>query len=94
MTLQQHDFGDGNARCVHCGALAVGPCARCQSPLCADCCVLTEGGTKTYAICRRCDRSIGRSLRAGWWTVGTWLLAPILLLISVLLLLGWLFPRH
>ncbi len=92
MVLQQHDFGDSPARCVDCGTLAVGPCARCRAPLCGDCCVLTAGGTKPYAICRRCEGRVGRSLKSAWWTVAWWLLAPILLLVALLLLLGWLFP--
>src|SRR5689334_20231448 len=40
-----------DARCVHCGRLAVGPCARCDAPVCGDCCVLTDGGARIYAIC-------------------------------------------
>ena len=94
MTLQHHDFGEKDARCVHCGARAVGPCARCQSPICGDCCVLTEGGAKTYAICLACEQTIGRSLHASWWTVMGWLLFPILVLAGLVLLLGWLFPSR
>ena len=62
--LQLHD--DDTARCIVCGALAVGPCATCHRPVCGDCCVLTEGGVATWAICLRCDRTRGRSLREGW----------------------------
>ena len=66
--LQLHDF-DGDARCAHCGAAAVGPCARCDRPVCGDCCVLTEGGARVYAICIGCDGRGGRSLKAGWVAV-------------------------
>jgi hypothetical protein len=92
VTLQQHDFGGGYERCVHCGKLAVGPCARCRAPVCGDCCVLTEGGAKTYAICLGCDTRTGRSLQRAWGTVILWLLGPIVLLVAILLVLGWLFP--
>ena len=78
--LMQHSDDGGFQHCVHCGAPAVGPCARCESPVCGDCCVLTEGGTKTYAICLECDRQRGRSLRAGWATVIGWIVGPIVVL--------------
>ena len=65
----------------------MGPCASCHAPLCGDCCVLTEGGAKTWAICGRCEKSGGRSLAAGWWQVAAWVAAPILLLALVLLVL-------
>ena len=42
--------------------------------------MLTEGGTKTYAICLECDRQRGRSLRAGWATVIGWIVGPIVVL--------------
>ena len=69
---------DGPAPCVVCGAQAVGPCARCRSPVCGDCCVLTEGGAKVWAICLRCERRGGKSLRSGWSLVAMWLLLPLL----------------
>lgn len=34
--------------------------------ICGDCCVLTEGGVETHAICTRCDRKKGRSLAGAW----------------------------
>lgn len=77
--LLHHD-DDVLARCRHCGALAVGPCARCHSPVCGDCCVLTDGGANVYAICLACDRQGGRGLRSGWVLVLWWLGLPILLL--------------
>jgi hypothetical protein len=55
--------------------------------VCGDCCVLTEGGTKTWAICLGCDRRAGRSLSAGWLTVIVWTLGPIVGLALLLALL-------
>ena len=72
--LQLHDE-DGDARCVHCGATAIGPCASCDRPVCGDCCVLTEGGARVYAICLGCNRHSGRSLTPGLarrWSPGSW----------------------
>ncbi|GEM_PF-1427951 len=86
------DPGGSPERCVGCGRLAVGPCARCRAPLCGDCCVLTEGGAKTYAICPSCARGGGQSLRRAWWTVIAWFAAPIAVLALLVLLLHLLFP--
>ena len=71
--------------------MAVGPCARCRNPICGDCCVLTTGGTQTWAICLGCDRKTGRSLSAGWRTVLGWLLAPMLVLLLAVIALYALF---
>jgi hypothetical protein len=88
------DGNGGVEHCVICGGKAVGPCARCELPVCGDCCVLTEGGAKTYAICLRCERGVGRSLRSAWLGVIGWILLPIALLFGLLVLLHWLFgPR-
>jgi hypothetical protein len=76
---------DSPARCAICGEEAVGPCARCKSPVCGDCCVLTEGGSKVWAVCLRCERRGGRSLRAGWITVLVWIAGPLLALAALLL---------
>jgi hypothetical protein len=59
-------------------------------PVCGDCCVLTEGSVRTYAICERCDRRAGRSLRGAWWTVAGWLLVPLLALGAAVVVLAWL----
>ena len=85
--LQWADGGGGEARCVICDARAVGPCARCHAPVCGDCCVLTEGSAKTWAICLRCDRRAGRSLRGGWAQVALWVGGPLLLLAIAVALL-------
>ena len=86
MQLQQS--GDGPlARCVGCGKKAVGPCARCHSPVCGDCCVLTDGSVTTYAICLDCDRRSGRSLERGWFHVALWIAGPILALALVVMLI-------
>jgi hypothetical protein len=79
--------GDGPARCSGCGALAAGPCARCETPLCGDCCIITDGGSKRYAICAPCARRGGASLTPGWRTVLGWILGPILLLLVIVVLL-------
>lgn len=53
--------------------------------VCGDCCVLTEGGVETWAICLRCDRKKGRSLDRGWRTVVAWF---VVLLLALALLAG------
>jgi hypothetical protein len=66
--------GDGPvARCKLCGRTAVGPCARCRSPVCGDCCELTEGGATTFAVCHTCARAGGTSLAPGWLGLLGWL---------------------
>jgi hypothetical protein len=89
--LLSHGDGPADARCVSCGAIAVGPCARCRNPVCGDCCVLTTGGSTTFAICSSCERRGGSSLRAGWGLVFGWLVKPMLGLLVALLVLYWLF---
>ncbi len=90
MTGQLQHVKPADARCVVCGVMAVGPCARCHDPLCGDCCVMTEGGSQVFAICPSCARRGGRSLRGGWGQVLGWVVGPMLLLAAVLLLLRWL----
>ena len=79
--------GGGVARCVRCGAEAVGPCATCRSPVCGDCCVLTEGGARVWAICLGCEDRGGRSLRRGWAMVLGWIALPIVALAILVALL-------
>ncbi|MGK3996300.1 hypothetical protein [Sorangium sp. So ce1024] len=89
-----HDDGGGPvARCTRCGAEAAGPCARCRAPVCGDCCVLTEGGARIWAICLACEDRGGRSLRRGWATVLGWIALPIAALAAVVALLEWLHRR-
>ncbi|HEX6276408.1 MAG TPA: hypothetical protein VFZ53_25380 [Polyangiaceae bacterium] len=83
--------GPADARCVSCGALAVGPCARCRNPVCGDCCVLTSGGSTTFAICLACERRGGSSLTSGWYVVLGWFLKPMLALVAALVVLYLLF---
>jgi len=61
------------------------------APLCGDCCIITHGGTKPFAVCRDCAANAGTSLRSGWVSVVLWLLLPIAGLAGLLLLLGLLF---
>lgn len=88
MTLQYHDDSGSPATCVHCGALAAGPCARCEAPVCGDCCVLTEGGTRPYAICLGCESSGGSSLTSAWLGVVSWFVLPIVGLVALLVVLA------
>jgi hypothetical protein len=92
--LQGIGDGGGEARCLRCGALAAGPCARCREPVCGDCCVLTEGGARVWAICFSCEDRGGRSLRGGWLTVIGWIAGPILLLAALVAALTLIFGRR
>lgn len=65
----------------------MGPCATCHDPVCGDCCVLTEHGAKTWAICLACDGHGGRSLRGAWVTVALWIAGPIVALAAIVILL-------
>jgi hypothetical protein len=88
VTLQT--IGSDEARCVRCGALAVGPCARCHNPVCGDCCVLTEGGVRTWAVCLGCAERAGTGLTRAWLRLIAWILAPIALLAALVVGLYWL----
>ena len=80
--------GDGPvARCKLCGAVAVGPCARCRAPVCGDCCTLTDGGATTFAVCHTCARSGGASLVRPWLGLVGWLAMIIAGLVAVAALL-------
>lgn len=87
------DGGPPPARCIVCGDEAVGPCARCHEPVCGDCCVLTEGGAKLWAICTRCERKGGKSLARGWWTVLAWIAIPTVGIAALLVLLAYVTGR-
>ena len=82
-----------DARCFHGGRPAVGPCARCDAPVCGDCCVLTDGGARTYAICVGCDGRGGRSLRRAWFAVAKWVAGPLVVLAAAVIFLAWISAR-
>ena len=88
----QHVEDDG-ARCSVCGALAVGPCARCSAPLCGDCCVIVRGKAKPYAICPPCERR-GGALSGAWTSLLVWLGAIFLALALATVAVGWLAARR
>ena len=72
-----------SARCSHCGAAAVGPCARCHRPTCGDCCELTEGGATTFAVCLACAKRGGKSLAGAYRDLLLWLAAGIVGLVAI-----------
>jgi hypothetical protein len=47
--------------------------------VCGDCCELTEGGARTFAVCTSCARG-GTSLVPAWRIVLVWVLVPIVVL--------------
>ena len=57
--------------------------------VCGDCCTLTEGGTRIWAVCLDCDRKKGRSLSGAWRGFGVWMLALLLGLAIVVALLEY-----
>ncbi len=88
MSGQLVEAGDGPATpCALCGRPAAGPCARCRAPVCGDCCTLTEGGATTFAICTRCARAGGASLRPAWLGLAGWLALVLLAIAGVASLL-------
>ncbi len=93
MSGLQHVEDDG-ARCVYCARVAAGPCASCRRPVCADCCTLTEGGLKTFAICIRCEARGGRSMRSAWVGLLGWVGLVILALAAVAAVLALVLARR
>lgn len=83
---------DAPERCAFCPRDAVGPCASCRRLVCGECCTLTEGGVKTWAICLECDRKKGSRLGGAWGTLGAWLVALLAGLAAIVALLEWLWP--
>lgn len=80
--------GDGPvARCKLCGKTAVGPCARCRSPVCGDCCELTDGGATTFAVCLSCVRAGGATLAPAWLGLLGWIALIVLPLVGIAILL-------
>jgi hypothetical protein len=49
--------------------------------------VLTEGGAKLWAICVRCEKKGGKSLRSGWSLVLLWIALPLVALAAATILL-------
>lgn len=58
--------------------------------VCGDCCTLTEGGTRTWAVCLACERQKGRSLRGAWRGFGAWLVGILIALAALIAVLEWL----
>src|SRR4051794_30703972 len=84
---------DGPQRCSFCPRDAAGPCASCRRPVCGDCCTLTVGSVKTWAICLECDRTKGRSLLGAWGGLIRMLAGILLGLTAIVALLAWLTSR-
>lgn len=61
--------------------------------ICGNCCTLTEGSAKVWAICLECDRKKGRSLAPAWVRLVLWLMVPLALLAAATILMGWLASR-
>lgn len=61
--------------------------------MCGECCTLTEGGVKVWAICLECDRKKGRSLLGAWGGLLGFIGAILAALAAVVLLLAWLSSR-
>ena len=80
---------DGPQRCSFCSNEAVGPCASCDRPVCGDCCTLTEGGVRTWAICLECDRKKGRSLTSAWGSFGLFLGGILVVLAAAVAAMAW-----
>jgi hypothetical protein len=85
-----HYGDDAPERCTFCSRDAVGPCASCHQPVCGDCCTLTEGGVRTWAICLDCDRKQGRALGGRWSGFLLFIGAILFALFAVVVLLAWL----
>lgn len=60
--------------------------------MCGDCCVLTDGGAQTWAICLDCDRKQGRSLSSRWSGFGLWLVGILVAIAALIALLEWIAP--
>jgi hypothetical protein len=86
--------GGGFEHCASCGAVAAGPCARCRRPLCGDCCVITRHGATQWAICFRCEKKGGSSLRSAWIGLLAWLGLGLAALAALVALFGWLGARR
>jgi hypothetical protein len=88
----QHVEDDG-VGCRFCGAKAVGPCARCEAPLCGDCCVIVRGAAKPYAVCPPCERQ-GTPVGKAWRDLLLWLGGILLVLVALVAVAGLLADRR
>ncbi|MCX5743630.1 MAG: hypothetical protein NT062_14155 [Proteobacteria bacterium] len=82
--------GAPDARCRLCGRTAVGPCARCRSPVCGDCCELTDGGATTFALCLTCVKRGGATLAPAWRDLLGWLgviIGGLIAIVAILVML-------
>ena len=55
-----------------------------------DCCALTEGGLRTWAVCLECDRKKGGSLAGPWSGLLLLLGGVLVVLAAATALVGWL----
>ena len=55
--------------------------------VCGDCCTLTEGGTRVWAVCLDCDRKKGRSVAHEWRRFGLWAFGLLVVMAVVVYLL-------
>src|SRR5690606_14332057 len=66
--------------CAFCSREAAGPCAGCKRMVCGECCTLTEGGARVWAVCLDCDRKKGRSLGGAWGSFGLWMVGLLVVM--------------
>jgi hypothetical protein len=60
--------------------------------VCGECCTLTEGGVKVWAVCLDCDRRDrrdGRSLSKAWGGLTAWLVGILVVLALAVAAMGW-----
>jgi hypothetical protein len=62
--------------------------------VCGDCCTLTEGGTRVWAVCLDCDRKKGKSISGAWGRFGLWMLALLVGLAAIVFALERCFPNR
>lgn len=59
--------------------------------VCGECCTLTEGGARVWAVCLDCDRKKGRNLSGLWRGFGIWLFGLLVAMAIVIALVEYLF---
>lgn len=83
-SLQSMDGGPPVERCKLCRRRdAAGPCARCRSAVCGDCCELSTGGATPFAVCLSCVRRGGATLTSAWVGLLGWLGAIVLVCVGL-----------